>query len=204
MPFEEFFLSAPPVANVDERYGVWAYFAIFALMLCSSAGVPFIGTFALGGGAVLASRGELDLAAVLVASILGGEIGGIVGYHIGFRWGRRIMERPGHRQEQRQRLLTRGEQLYQTWGRLAVFVTTAMISGAAHMKFSQFVVWNLITTTAFVLAVGPASYGAGKIAHGHHDATSIAFLVFGLAVAVVLIWFTRRRRRRDKPVTAAS
>jgi membrane protein DedA with SNARE-associated domain len=203
MPFEEFILSVSAPASTDEQYGVWAYFAIFALVLCSSAGVPFIGTFAVGGGAVLASKGQLDLAAVLVASVIGGELGGIVGYQIGSRWGRRLMERPGRGQEKRLRLLSRGERLYETWGRLAVFVTTAMISGAAQMKFAQFVLWNLITTTAFVLAVGPASYGAGKIVSGHHDATSIAFLVFGLVVAAVLVWFALRRRR-SKPLAATS
>lgn len=98
-------------------------------------------------------------------------------------------------------MLTEGERLYAKWGRLAVFVTTAMISGAAKMKFSQFVVWNLITSTAFVLAVGPASYGAGRIVKGDRDSTSIGLLVFGVAVAVVIVWYavTRRRRRRAAP-----
>ncbi|MBB5158511.1 DedA family protein [Saccharopolyspora phatthalungensis] len=192
-------LSAPQ-ENAGEPYGVWAYFAVFALVLLSSAGMPFIGTFAVGGGAVLASQGHLDLAAVLIAAVLGGEAGGIVGYQIGFRWGRRLMERPGRRQEQRQKLLARGERLYETWGRLAVFVTTAMISGTANMKFTQFVVWNLITTTAFVLAVGPASYGAGRIVSGHHDTTSILLLVSGLVVAALTIWIAVRHRRRKKPL----
>jgi hypothetical protein len=63
-----------------------------------------------------------------------------------------------------------------------VFFTTAMASGAARMKFGQFVVWNRITTLAFVLSLGPASYGAGKVAGGHHDWFSVGMLVLGLAV----------------------
>ncbi|CAM03492.1 membrane protein DedA with SNARE-associated domain [Saccharopolyspora erythraea NRRL 2338] len=188
---------APP----GERFGLWAYFLLFVLVLLSSAGVPFIGTVSVGGAAVLAAHGHLDLIPVLVVSVLGSEAGGIVGYGIGARWGRRLLLRPGRGLEKRQKVLTEGERLYAKWGRLAVFVTTAMISGAAKMKFSQFVVWNLITSTAFVLAVGPASYGAGRIVKGDRDSTSIGLLVFGVAVAVVIVWYavTRRRRRRAAP-----
>lgn len=201
--FDMFDLSAAAPTGAGGQYGIWPYLAVLVLMLLSSAGVPFIGTFALGGGAVLASQGHLDLAAVLIAAVIGGEAGGIVGYLIGLRWGRRLMERPGWRQEQRLKLLARGEKLYATWGRLAVFVTTAMISGTAKMKFRQFVVWNLITTVLFVAAVGPASYGAGRIATGHHDTHSIALLAVGLAVAAVLIWISIRHRRQ-KSSTAMS
>ena len=192
-----------PLAAADERYGLWAYLVIFLMVLLSSAGVPFLGTLAVGGGAVLASRGHLDLTAVLVFSILGGEAGGIVGYEIGRRWGRRIMERPGRRLDQRMRILDKGERIYAKWGRLAVFFTTAMISGIAKMKFSQFVVWNLITISAFVLAVGPASYGASHIVKGSQDVHDIALLLFGLAMAAGIIWYAvnyRRRRARETGV----
>ncbi|QIZ39960.1 DedA family protein [Saccharopolyspora sp. ASAGF58] len=191
-----------PSSPAGGQYGIWAYLAVFVLVLLSSAGVPVIGTLAVGGSAVLASQDHVALAGVLIAAVLGGEAGGIVGYQIGLRWGRRLMEHPGWREEQRRKLLSRGEQLYATWGRLAVFVTTAMISGTAKMQFSQFVVWNLVTTTAFVLAVGPASYGAGKIVRGHHDPVSVAMLVFGLVVAAVLAWIAVRHRRRSKPIPA--
>lgn len=195
---------AAPAA--DEQYGVWAYAVVFVLVLLSSAGVPFIGTLAVGGGCVLASQDHLHLTAVLIVSVLGGELGGIVGYQIGVRWGRSIMLRPGRTLERRERLLARGERLYAKWGRLAVFVTTAMVSGAAKMRFSQFVVWNLITTTGFVLAVGLSSYGAGRIVSGNHEIDDIGSLIFGLGVAAVLIWLgivhLRRHRSRKNAADA--
>lgn len=195
----------PGATSIDvQDDDVWAYVLIFLMMLLSCAGMPFVGTLAVGGGAVLASQHHLLLAPVLVAAVIGGEIGGIAGYWIGVRWGRQLMQRPGRRQEQRLKVLERGEQLYAKWGRLAVFVTTAMISGTARMKFSQFVVWNLITVTAFVMALGPTSYGAGKIARGEHDPESLAMLALGLAVAVGIAAVSIVHRRRQRARRAES
>jgi membrane protein DedA with SNARE-associated domain len=64
-----------------------AYFLVFGMILLCSAGVPWIGTLVMGGDSVPAGQGQLELAPVLVASVLGGETGGIIGYQVGARWG---------------------------------------------------------------------------------------------------------------------
>ena len=48
--------------------------------------------------------------------------------------------------------------VYQKWGRAAVFVTPSIVSGVLQMKFRQFVVWNFLAGTVFVVAVGSAAY----------------------------------------------
>lgn len=70
--------------------GLWAHLAIFALVAVGWAGVPAIGGAVIAGATVAASQGSLNLAAVLVASVLGTEAGGWPGYSIGLRWGRAI------------------------------------------------------------------------------------------------------------------
>ena len=67
------------------------------------------------------------------------------------------------------------------------------------MKFRQFVIWNFLAGTVFVVAVGSAAYGAGKVSTGHHDPVSLSMLIGGIAVAavcVVLIRLIRRDYRR--------
>ena len=55
---------------------------------------------------------------------------------------------------------------------MAVFFTPAMISGIPRMKYSQLVVWNFVVGAVYVLPVGPAAYGAGKVSAGEQDEAS--------------------------------
>jgi membrane protein DedA with SNARE-associated domain len=182
-------------------YGAGAYLVVFALMALSFAGIPAIGGAVVGWAAVLASQGKLNIFAVLIVAALGAEAGGLAGYAIGERWGRKLMERPGRWQERRHQAVAKAEAVYAKWGRLAVFFTSTMISGMLRMKYSQFVVWNFIVGAVYVLSIGPAAYGAGKISASEQDAGSLGALVAGLAIAAGFVtlaarYYRRRRARR--------
>ena len=74
----------------------WQYLLLFLAVAASWAGVPAIGTAALGAAAVAASQEKLDLTAVIVVAVLAGEAGGLGGYAIGRRWGQLVLA-GGHR-----------------------------------------------------------------------------------------------------------
>jgi membrane protein DedA with SNARE-associated domain len=189
-------VAAISLADVGEEI------LLFLAVAASWAGVPAIGAAALTAAAVAASRGQLDLAVVIVVSTVAGEVGGLVGYSIGLHWGRELAERPGRHHDSRERMLARGERAYARWGRLAVFFTPAIISGTARMKYGQFIVWNLVASLGFSLAVGASAYGIGRIATGHHSGRDVAILVIGLAVGAYLVIRTRRKRRGGPSETA--
>jgi membrane protein DedA with SNARE-associated domain len=176
-------------------------------MALSFAGIPALGAAVVGWAAVLASQGKLNIFVVLIVATLGAEAGGLAGYSIGDRWGRKFLDRPGRRQEQRQKAVATAEALYAKWGRLAVFFTSTVISGILKMKYSQFVVWNFVVGAVYVLSVGPAAYGAGKAAAGEQDGGSLGALVAGLAIAagcaaLAARYFRRRKTRRLLTSTA--
>jgi membrane protein DedA with SNARE-associated domain len=179
----------------------WAYLAVFALMTLTFIGIPAVGPAVVGWAAVLASQGKLNIVAVLIVAALGAEAGGLIGYGIGARWGRKILDHPGPWQEPRRNTVARAEAVYAKWGRLAVFVTPTLVSGVLRMKYSQFVVWNFVVGSVYVLSVGPAAYGAGKVAANEQDGESLAALVAGLAIAagcamLAARYYRRRRARR--------
>jgi membrane protein DedA with SNARE-associated domain len=175
----------------------WQYLLLFLAVAASWAGVPVIGTAALGTAAVAASQDKLDLAAVIVVAVLAGEAGGLAGYAIGRRWGRRLLERPGRHRAGREKMLQRGERLYARWGWLAVFVTPAIVSGTANMPAYRFALWNLLDSLGWSVSVAASAYGVGRLATGHHTGHDIAILIIGLAAgAVVAVVAARRHRRR--------
>ena len=183
----------------------WQYLLLFLAVAASWAGVPVIGTAALGAAAVAASQGRLDLAAVIVVAAVAGEAGGLSGYAIGRRWGRRLLERPGRHQARREKMVERGERLYARWGWLAVFFTPAIVSGTAKMRPYQFALWNLLDSLGWAVSVAASAYGVGRLATGHHTGHDIAILVIGLgAGALVTVVAVRRHRRRPaRPVRAS-
>jgi len=191
-------------ASSNTAYGAWAYLVVFALMVLSFAGVPAVGLAVVGWAAVLASKGRLNIAVVLVVAALGAEVGGLAGYGIGDRWGRRIMERPGRGYERRQKVVVSAEKIYAKWGRLAVFFTSTIVSGILRMKYSQFVVWNFVAGAVYVLAVGPAAYGAGKVSSGSRDWGSVAMLAGGLAIAAGCAVLAARQYRRRRQALSST
>ena len=185
----------------------WQYLLLFLAVAASWAGVPVIGTAALGAAAVAASVGKLNLAVVIVVAAIAGEAGGLGGYAIGRRWGRRLLERPGRHQARREKMVERGERLYARWGWLAVFFTPAIVSGTAKMRPYQFAFWNLLASLGWALSVAASAYGVSRLATGHHTGHDIAVLVIGLgAGALLTVAGVRRHRRRtagrlDAPVS---
>jgi membrane protein DedA with SNARE-associated domain len=178
-----------------------AYLVIFALMALSFIGIPAIGTAVVAWASVLASQGKLNIFAVLIVAALGCEAGGLIGYDIGDRWGRKLLARPGRRKERWQKALAKAEAIYAKWGRLAVFFTSTLVSGILRMKYSQFVVWNFICGAVYVLSVGPAAYGAGKVSANEQNGVGLAALVAGLAIAatcvtLAVMYYRRRKARR--------
>ena len=176
----------------------WQYLVLFLAVAASWAGVPFIGTAALGAAAVAASQRRLDLAAVIVVATAAGEAGGIGGYAIGRRWGRRLLERPGRRRARREKLEEQGERLYARWGWLAVFVTPALVSGTAKMSPYRFAAWNLLDSLGWTVSVAASAYGVGRLAAGHHTWRDIAVLVIGLGIGALFTVVVVRRHRRQK------
>lgn len=199
--------ASPPPSPL----GAWVYLVVFLAAAGGYMGIPVIATAAISFAAVLASQGRLNIAAVLIVAAIGCEVGGLGGFKIGYRWGRQLLEHPGPGLAWRKKSLAKGEQVYQKWGRAAVFVTPSLVSGALAMKLRQFVVWNFLAGTVFVVAVGAGAYGAGRVSTGHHDAASLAMLIGGIGIAIGCILLVRRyyhprkarQARKEQPVDQA-
>jgi membrane protein DedA with SNARE-associated domain len=201
-------MHAIAAASSAAQPGFWPYLAVFALMVLSFAGIPAIGAAVVGWASVLASQGTLNFVTVIIVALIGAEVGGLTGYGIGARWGRQLLERPGRYQDRRQRLVAGGEKIFAKWGWLAVFFISTIVCGMLKMRRRQFAVWNFIDAAVYVLAIGPAVYGAGKVASGEHDSGSLGPLVAGVVIgagcAVLVSRYYRHHRARRSPAGPAA
>ena len=85
------------------------------------------------------------------------------------------------------------------------FIGIPAVGPAVVGWFSQFAAWNFAVGAVYVLSVGPAAYGAGKVAADEEGWGSLGALVAGLAVAAgcAVLAVRYHRRRQARAVTPA-
>lgn len=183
------------------------YPVLFLLVMAESSGVPVPGETALIAAAVLASQGQLEIAAVIPLAAAAAIVGDNIGYQIGRRGGRWLLKRPGRFHSQRLQVLETGEPFFERHGSKAVFfgrfllglrVWASWLAGATHMRWRSFLLWNALGGICWATGVGLVAYYLG---HAAGDALQ-TFGIFGLlavvAVAVGLLIAHMRHRRRQE------
>ncbi len=180
------------------------YPLLFVLVMSESMGVPVPGETSLIAGALLASRGELQIEAVIALAAAGAIVGDNIGYLIGRKGGRWLLERPGAFQEKRLETLTIGEDFFERHGPKAVFfgrfvlglrVWASWLAGATRMRWPSFLFWNACGGICWATAIGLLAYFLGHAAGNAVQTFGIFGLVAAL-VAVLSLYITHRRYRR--------
>jgi membrane protein DedA with SNARE-associated domain len=187
------------------HYGYWA---VAALLLLESAGLPLPGETILVLASFLAySEHELQLLWVIVVGTVATTLGGELGFALGRHGGRPLIERYRHVFSIRAESIERGERLFDRYGSATVFlarfifgmrVLASLLAGALHMPWRKFVLYNFLGATVWVSAI----CGAGYLFGGHWGRLVHDLKRFDLVVAIVvvlaglLLWW-RNRGRRD-------
>ena len=185
---------------------------VFALIAIETMGIPVPGETALITASILASRGRLQIEAVIAVAAAAAILGDNVGFAIGRKLGRRLLTAPGPLLHHRRRVIAVGEPFFDRHGPKAVFlgrwvtgmrITAAWMAGVTRMSWPTFVFWNALGGIAWATSIGLLSYFVG------HSAERIIHIAgLGGAAAVVLgglvVWFVLflRRRRAEALVDA--
>jgi len=169
--------------------------------------VPVPGETALVASSVLAKHGELQIEVVIAIAAAAAIIGDNVGYLVSRRVGRRVLERPGRRQQRRLELLARGEMFFERHGPKAVFfgrwiaglrVWASWLAGITEMPWPTFVLWNALGGISWAITVGVAGYLLGEAAEQILQGAGIgALVVAAVALVAVYVYFHRRRGRES-------
>ena len=178
------------MSGLVHHYGL---LALFLIVMLESGGVPLPGETALIAAGVFASRGRLDITAVIAVAALAAIVGDNLGYWIGRTGGRRLLERWGFVSRFFERALPWSEGFFRRHGPKTIFlarffsvlrVTAAWMAGVAHMPWGTFFFWNAAGGICWALLVGLVSYYAGQAAA---DAISHYGLIGGAAIVTLAL-----------------
>jgi len=177
---------------------------VFALIAIETMGIPVPGETALITASIVASRGRLEIEAVIAVAAAAAIVGDNVGFAIGRKLGRKLLTAPGPLLHRRRRVIAVGEPFFDRHGPKAVFlgrwvtglrITAAWMAGVTRMSWPTFVFWNALGGIAWATSIGLLAYFVG------HSAEKFIHLAgLGGAAVVVLgglaLWFVLRVRRR--------
>jgi membrane protein DedA with SNARE-associated domain len=193
------------LTSLVHHYGL---FILFLLIAAESSGVPLPGETALIAAAVLAGRGDLDIAAVIAVAAAAAIVGDNVGYWLGRLGGRKLLTRWAWLERHASRVLPWSERFFRRHGGKTIFlgrffavlrVTAAWLAGVSRMHWWQFFLWNAAGGICWAVLVGLVAYYAG---HAAAEAINRYGLIAGgaivglLAVGAVALHFWRRRMLR--------
>lgn len=186
---------------------VWVYVVVTALVFAEDA--LFVG-FVLPGetaavlGGVIASRGHIHLALVIVLVVAAAIVGDTVGYELGWHLGTRILrarlfDKRRKKLESAQAFLRRRGGSAVFLGRFVAFFRAVMpaLAGTSRMPYRKFLAFNaaggLVWGIGFV-ALGYAAGGSYKAVEKSVGRVAAVVVVGVLLLALLIRWVQSRHQ----------
>jgi membrane protein DedA with SNARE-associated domain len=166
-------------------------------------GLPGPGEPVLIAAGLLAAHHRLDIASVILVAFLAAAGGGIVGWLIGLKAGRRILSAPGPLHTLRLRALERGDEVFERYVAIAVFVAPTWVAGIHRVRPAVYLPLNFLWALVWAAGIGLGAYFAGPPIEDL--ASDLGWVVtVGLVLLVLAgVWFEVRRRLRRRSRQAA-
>jgi membrane protein DedA with SNARE-associated domain len=181
--------------------------AVMVILTFESLGAPLPGESLLIFASVLAGRGELPLAPLMLWAWTGAVLGDNIGYLIGRRLGRAIVLRYGAKIGINGDRLNRVEAFFKRYGSVTVAFArflnilrqlNGIVAGMLKMEWKRFLIFNALGGALWVLLWTLAGFYLGEhvsdikvIAHDLEHAGMI--LGVGVLIAALLYMFWRLR-----------
>lgn len=202
------------IRHLDVHLGEWIvyfgpsiYFILFAIIFCETGLVvtPFLPgdslLFALGAFSA-GDQAPLDLKILLISLTVAGILGDAVNYFIGKWAGPRVFASENSKWLNRKHLI-KTQHFYEKYGAktiiLARFIPiirtfAPFVAGIGTMKYSKFVVYNIVGAIAWVVLFLLAGYFFGNLpaVKTNFHLVIIAIIVISAIPPIIEVWKSRR------------
>lgn len=190
------------LAKADHLLAQYGIAAVFLAILVEGAGVPAPGQTLLIAAALLASRGEISIAGLLVAGWLGSAGGVAAGWAIGRYGGRRLLDRfAGPRLARLEILFLRYGGAVVAFGRFidGVRQLSGLAAGALGVPFALMLAWDAFGALVWTGFWGLGAYWVGRdfteINHFWREVGPVTLTLTILAVIALFWWIAIGRLR---------
>jgi len=201
-------------SGLVDLHGWVAYLVIAALVFGETAvfvGFVLPGEIATVLGGVLASRGHVSLAVLILVVVVAAIAGPFVGYEIGRRTGDRLFAAKALRRvqggaERARSVLSRRGGAAVFLGRFIAVARAIMpaAAGAAGVRLGTFALYNVVGGLLWGIGYCLLGYLAGSAyaVVEQRVGTGLAIAVGAIVVIAVAIWAIRRHRAQPAPADA--
>jgi membrane protein DedA with SNARE-associated domain len=196
----------------------YGYTAVFLGVFLESFGLPTPGESLMIAGALLASRGQLNIYWVLLLCWIAAVAGDNIGYVIGKKGGRPLVLRYGPRVRIKHEHIERVEGFFERHGGAVVlfarFVVVlrqlnGIVAGTMGMNWWRFLIYNAAGAALWVGFWAGLAYNLGRrfreIMAWMSSLEPIVVIIAVAAIAVVLVylWHQQRKRKRKRAARRA-
>jgi membrane protein DedA with SNARE-associated domain len=201
-----------PIVNVATEFISSAgYPAVFLLMTLESACIPVPSEAIMLFAGFAVSKGELTLAGIVAAGVLGNLVGSLIGYAIGYFGRVDLLER--HRIfHVNPEWLRKTEGYFERYGDATVFFSrmlpivrtfVSLPAGVARMPIGRFSLLTTLGSIPWVLALALLGQEVGDNWESwRHNLGYLDYVVAAAIVVAVGWWLVRRGRDEDGAAAA--
>ncbi|HKS40282.1 MAG TPA: DedA family protein [Blastocatellia bacterium] len=194
-----------PLLNLFKAYGYWIVF--FGVML-ENAGLPVPGETILLAAGFFASQHHFSVLAVMSIATTGAVMGDNCGYWVGHRVGRRLLIRYGRYVMLTESRFRGMEKYFESHGDKTVLVArfitgfrvfTALFAGATGMRWSKFLLFNVLGAISWAVVMTLLGFFFGKSWNLLEQYIKGAGLGLAAVLAVAFVVYQILRRRKKNP-----
>lgn len=158
------------VAWLVDAVGAMGYPGVVALMFLESSFFPFPSEVVMPPAGYLASRGEMNIMAVILCGVAGSILGALFNYWIAIKWGRKFFDRFGKYFFVSGETLDKAEVFFERHGHISTFTCrllpvirqyVSLPAGIARMNLPKFVLYTGIGSAIWVTILSLLGYWIG-------------------------------------------
>ena len=185
---------------------IWGYVGIFLLMAIESSFIPFPSEIVLIPAGYLASQGEMNIAYIFGAALLGSMAGAFINYYLAYFVGRAFLLRYGKYFFISESTLLKMEHFFDKHGAISTFTgrlipgirqLISIPAGLSKMNIAIFSIYTALGAGIWAMVLIALGYLLGEnktlINNYLHQITLTTLLLVVIILALYVI-YTRKRR----------